>query len=182
MHMPKLTAVAMLVTATIAVVAVTLVAALALPASATGDGWGPQAAFLGRYHVTNAAAPRQSSATPAGIFTLAVSHARQLALNGERPTGGELTAFLRTYRGQMLPSAILSLRMPSGNVVLYLTELKANGSHRSAVINQAAFAGAPIGALAGTSTAPGTLTAAVHAQGLPTLALHFARFSSNPVP
>lgn len=154
-------------------------------ASRSVPGWGSPATFLGRYHIVPVAGQTTSQApTPAGIFTVAVNTAARVAAAGYMPTGGELTVFLRKVKtGEPLqPSGILSVVTPSGNFVLYLTQLESAGAARSAVVNQGAFVGAPIGSLTGVSTAPEQLTARVSAQGIAPFTVRFVRFSASPVP
>lgn len=148
-------------------------------------GWGSTVRFLGRYHLLPGPEAAQPS-VQAGIFTVAVSDAERISAASRRPTGGELTLFLRKVKvktsEQLEPSGILSVLTPAGNYVLYLTMLESGGATRAATVNQGAFVGAPIGKLAGTSTGPGTLSATVTATSIGTISARFVRFSASPQP
>jgi hypothetical protein len=162
------------------------------PSPATPTGWGAQPKVLGRYHllVTSPASRPAPSRAP-GMFAFVVklmsdlTAAVQPSTPATRPVSeGELSVFMRKvktdepYEG----SGILSVHSSDGNYVLYLTELKSHGSARSAVVNQGAFLGPPIGRLSGHSSRPGHITITVRAQGISTLHARLARFSTSPTP
>jgi hypothetical protein len=102
----------------------------------------------------------------------------------KQSTAGELTVFMRKVKtGEPYAgSGILSVHLPDANFVLYLTELTSHGLARSAVVNQGAFVGDPIGRLTGHSTAPRHLTVTVKARGIPSLHARLVQFSSSPTP
>lgn len=146
-------------------------------------GWGKTGDFLGRYHLT----PGQASATPtpaAGIFTIAATAADRLMASESRPTGGQLTLFMRTVKKTEPPepSGILSVDAPSGNTVIYLTNLTSVGDTHKAIVNGGSFLGPPIGSFSGTISSPGSITGKITATGLGKFNVKFARFSSSPVP
>lgn len=160
-------------------------AAVASAASpAITPGWGALPSFLGRYHLVGGTVAAPSASPSAGIFSLAVNGAARVAAVSQQPTGGELTIFMRKVKtGEpYVPSGILSVHTASGNSVIYLTMLSSAGSGRTAVVNQGAFVGNPIGKLTGTAGAGGRLTATVDAQGFPTFTVRLVRFSANPAP
>lgn len=148
-------------------------------------GWGPTADFLGRYRLEpTAATPSATASSTSGIFTVAVQAAERLAADSRRPTGGELTLFMRTVKKTEppFPSGILSVTTPGGNYLLYLTELKSAGTTRAATVNAGGFLGQGIGSFKGASTAPGMLSGDLTIKGVGTLSAHFLRFSKNPKP
>lgn len=153
------------------------------PAPKGVPGWGPTGRFLGRYHLIPGAVAAPAS-RPAGIFTVALATADQLAASSQRPTGGQLTLFMRTVKKTLppVPSGILSLETPAGSTVVYLTQLSSAGLGRKALVNGGSFLGPTLGSLTGTSSAAGSLTATITTQALGTFSARFSRFSASPKP
>ena len=148
-------------------------------------GWGPTGRFLGRYHVTPGPAASSPTPTPAaGIFTVALSAAAKLSATAQRPTGGQLSLFMRTVKKTLPPepSGILSLQTPSASSVVYLTMLKSAGTGRTAEVHGGSFLGPQIGAFSGASAMAGSLSGKLTASGIGTFALRFTRFSTKPAP
>jgi hypothetical protein len=147
------------------------------------SGWGPTGRFLGRYHLSSAAAGSVAS-QPAGIFTVALSAAGKLSAASERPTGGQLTMFMRVVKKTLPPepSGILSLQTPSGNSVLYLTKLTSAGLARNAQVHGGSYLGPQLGTFSGTSAAPGALSGKLSTAGAGTFVARFTRFSTSPQP
>jgi hypothetical protein len=144
-------------------------------------GWGSTATSVGRYQLAGIAV----SARPqpgAGIFTLAAVAANRLVVAARRPTGGELTLFLRKVKAgkPLVPSGILNIRSALGTNVLYLTDLRSAGAERAAVARGGSFLGPVIGRFTGTILEPGRMEATVQTSQLPTLTVLLSRFSSSP--
>ena len=149
----------------------------------TVSGWGPTGTFVGRYHLTPGATGAVAS-QPAGIFTVAATAAARLSAAAQRPTGGQLTLFMRTVKKILppVPSGILSLHTPSGNSVVYFTYLSSAGSARKAQVHGGSYLGPQLGTFSGTSTAPGTLRGRLNGSGIGNVALRFTRFSTRIAP
>jgi len=131
-------------------------------ARALAAGWGAQSTYIGRYHlrVVATSGPRAS-----------------------RPTGGELTLFLRVVKtGQPpLPSGILALQAPSGEELVYLTDLISTAGALQATINGGAFVGPVIGSFAGIKTS-GSIVGVASVPGLGSFEADYTRFSGSPQP
>ena len=159
------------------------------PSPTTPTGWGSQPQAVGRYHVLVAQkAPAPAPETP-GVFAYAVDLMSKLTADVDShatmtTTAGELTLFMRKVKtGEPYAgSGILSVHLSNANFVLYLTELTSHGTARSAVVNQGAFVGDPVGRLTGHGTSPCHLAITVKAKGIPTLRARLVRFSSSPTP
>jgi hypothetical protein len=132
------------------------------PAAVAGkakEGWGPQASWIGRYHV------------------------KVLKAGGSGVRGGELTMFIQEeFPGSEEPAGILNLRTRGNNDVVYLKELKWRGRARTSVVKGGAFVGPTIGKFIGKLRAPGKLVANVSTKSLGTMELSFSRFSKKPTP
>jgi hypothetical protein len=123
------------------------------------EGWGPQASWVGRYHVK--------------------------VLNGGKAgvRGGELTMFIQEeFPGSETPAGILNLRTKHNNDVVYLKELKWSGHARMAEVKGGSFLGPTIGKFVGNYKAPGKIVAGVSTKSLGALKLSFSRFSKKPTP
>jgi hypothetical protein len=133
-----------------------------VPAALAGkpkEGWGPQASWIGRYHVK--------------------------VLNGGSigVRSGELTMFIQEeFPGSESPAGILNLRTKKNNDVVYLKELKWKGRARTAEVKGGSFLGPTIGKFIGKMRAPGKLVANVSTKSLGTMELSFSRFSKKPTP
>jgi hypothetical protein len=132
------------------------------PAALAGkakEGWGPQASWIGRYHV------------------------KVLKAGGSGVRSGELTMFIQEeFPGSEEPAGILNLRTRSNNDVVYLKELKWQGRARTSLVKGGSFLGPTIGKFNGTLRAPGKLVAKVSTRSLGTMQLSFSRFSKKPTP
>ena len=145
-------------------VALGLLASLATasPALAGGqatEGWGADSSFIGRYHV---------KVTQAG---------------DEGVRGGELTMFIQEeFPGSEEPAGILKLQTKTNNDVVYLKELKRQGSTRTAIVKGGSFLGPTIGNFKATMKKPGVLVGRVATKGLGTVRAVFHRYSTKPTP
>ena len=126
-------------------------------------GWRARAGSVGRYRLVPGSSQRAV---------------------GTKVTGGELTLFLRqVVKGKpLLLSGILHLVTRTSSIVLYLTHFAASGVERRADVNAGAFLGPVIGTLTGTAGRLGRVNGVIRAQGVPTTAASFVRFSSSPQP
>jgi hypothetical protein len=134
-------------------------ASLALAAGKPKEGWGGTGSFIGRYHV------KVTQAGDAGV------------------RGGELTMFIQEeFPGSEEPAGILKLRTKTNNDVVYLKELKRQGTLRTAVVKGGSFLGPTIGNFKATMKRPGVLVGRVATKGLGTVRAAFHRFSTKPTP
>ena len=144
--------------------AIVLLAALATASSAPAagkpkEGWGSNSSFIGRYHV------KVTQAGDAGV------------------RGGELTMFIQEeFPGSEEPAGILKLRTKHNNDVVYLKELKRQGTMRTAIVNGGSFLGPTIGNFKATMKKPGVLVGRVATKGLGTVRAVFHRYSTKPTP
>ena len=123
------------------------------------EGWGPNASFIGRYHV------KVLSGGTAGV------------------RGGELTMFIQEeFPGAEEPAGILKLRTKKNNDVVYLKELKRQGHARTALVKGGSFLGPTIGNFKGTMTGAGKIKATVSTRGLGKVKAIFIRYSKKPTP
>jgi hypothetical protein len=170
-----------------------VVAALGVTGGRAGaaqrHGWGAPASFLGRYdvrplafHVSQSQAPRVTAAQT-GIFAPVVA-ATEAGPAVVRPTGGELTLFMRVAKvgKPPIPSGILELRAAGENRVLYLTKLLSSGTDRRATVSGGAFVGPVIGSFRGALLATGELSGLVNVEGLGLLTARLTRFSALDEP
>ncbi len=135
-----------------------LLAPVALAGKAK-EGWGPQASWIGRYHV------------------------KVLSGGGSGVHGGEMTMFIQEeFPGSETPAGILKLRTKDNNDVVYLKELKWKGRARTALVKGGSFLGPTIGKFIGKMRAPGKLVANVSTKSLGTMELSLSRFSKKPTP
>lgn len=134
-------------------------ASLAFAGGKAKEGWGPQAGYIGRYHV-------------------------KVLKGGESGVrGGELTMFMQEeFPGSEEPAGILKLRTKTNNDVVYLKELKHRGSARTAIVKGGSFLGPTIGRFVGNLRAPGKLVAGVSTRSLGSMKLAFTRYSRKPTP
>jgi hypothetical protein len=141
-------------------VIVLFIAAFASLAFAGGkEGWGSTGSFIGRYHV------KVLSGGSAGV------------------RGGELTMFIQEeFPGSEEPAGILKLRTKTNNDVVYLKELKRNGSARTAIVKGGSFLGPTIGNFKGTMVKAGKIKATVSTRGLGQVKAVFTRYSKKPTP
>ncbi len=146
------------VTVTVLVLLVALVfASLALAGGKAKQGWGSSASFIGRYHV------KVLSAGSSGV------------------RGGELTMFIQEeFPGSEEPAGILKLTTKTNNDVVYLKELKYQGSSRTATVKGGSFLGPTIGNFKGTMLKAGKIKATVSTKGLGKIRALFTRFSKKP--
>jgi hypothetical protein len=135
-----------------------LVTALpALAGSKPKEGWGAESGFIGRYHV---------KVTDPGD-------------QGVR--GGELTMFIQEeFPGSEEPAGILKLQTKNNNDVVYLKELKRQGTLRTAIVKGGSFLGPTIGNFKATMKSPGVLVGRVATKGLGTVRATFHRYSKKP--
>jgi hypothetical protein len=177
----------LLTCAAIFLVAFSVLAAAGSAASDASSGWGSEASYLGRYrvHILPASSASAGSAgRQAAIFSAVVSACQKLSAPATRPTGGELTLFMREVKKGMplVPSAILNLTAPAGNELLYLTYLTSSQGVLHAKINGGAFVGPVIGSFTGRRTGPRSISATATVEGLAPIEAGYARFSSTPQP
>jgi hypothetical protein len=133
------------------------VASIALAAGKSKDGWGSNPSFIGRYHVK-------------------VTDPGDLGVRG-----GELTMFIQEeFPGSEEPAGILKLRTKHNNDVVYLKELKRQGSLRTAIVKGGSFLGPTIGNFKATMNRPGVLVGRVATKGLGTVRAVFHRYSRKP--
>jgi hypothetical protein len=132
------------------------------PAALAGkpkEGWGPQASWIGRYHV------------------------KVLKGGASGVRGGELTMFIQEeFPGSETPAGILKLRTKHNNDVVYLKELKWSGEARAAEVKGGSFLGPTIGKFVGKMRSPGKLVAGASTKSLGSMKLSFSRFSKKPTP
>ena len=134
-------------------------ASLALAGGKSKEGWGSNGSFVGRYHVK--------------VLTAGESGVR----------AGELTMFIQEeFPGSEEPAGILKLTTKTNNDVVYLKELKRNGSARTAILKGGSFLGPTIGNFKGTMLKAGKIKAAVSTKGLGTIKALFTRYSKKPTP
>ncbi len=142
--------------------AIVLLAALAMAslAPAAGkpkEGWGADSSFIGRYHV------KVTQPGDAGV------------------RGGELTMFIQEeFPGSEEPAGILKLQTKTNNDVVYLKELKRQGTTRTAIVKGGSFLGPTIGNFKATMKKPGVLVGRVATKGLGTVRATFHRYSTKP--
>lgn len=135
-----------------------LLAPVALAGKAK-EGWGPQASWIGRYHV------------------------KVLKGGASGVRGGELTMFIQEeFPGSEEPAGILKLRTKTNNDVVYLKELKWQGRMRTAIVKGGSFLGPTIGNFKATMKQPGVLVGRVATKGLGTVRAVFHRYSTKPTP
>lgn len=148
------------VTVSVLVLLVSVIfASLALAGGKSKEGWGSNGTFIGRYHV------KVLSAGESGV------------------RGGELTMFIQEeFPGSEEPAGILKLTTKTNNDVVYLKELKRNGSARTAIVKGGSFLGPTIGNFKGTMLKAGKIKATVSTKGLGTIKALFTRFSKKPTP
>jgi hypothetical protein len=134
-------------------------ASLALAAGKPKEGWGGNSGFIGRYHV------KVTQAGSAGVRS------------------GELTMFIQEeFPGSEEPAGILKLRTKDNNDVVYLKELKHQGTMRTAIVKGGSFLGPTIGNFKATMKRPGVLVGRVATKGLGTVRAVFSRYSTKPTP
>jgi len=132
-------------------------AALALAGSKPKEGWGATGSFIGRYQV------KVTQPGDAGV------------------RGGELTMFIQEeFPGSEEPAGILKLRTRHNNDVVYLKELKHQGTMRTAIVKGGSFLGPTIGNFKATMKKPGVLVGRVATKGLGTVRAVFHRYSKKP--
>jgi hypothetical protein len=138
-------------------VAALTTASLALAGGKPQEGWGADSSFVGRYHV------KVTQPGDAGV------------------RNGELTMFIQEeFPGSEEPAGILKLTTKTNNDVVYLKELKQQGTVRTAIVKGGTFLGPTIGNLKATMTKPGVLVGRVSTKGLGTVRATFHRFSTKP--
>jgi hypothetical protein len=135
-----------------------LTASLAI-AGGGKEGWGSNGSFIGRYHV------KVLSGGSAGV------------------RGGELTMFIQEeFPGSEEPAGILKFTTKTNNDVVYLKELKRQGTLRTAIVKGGSFLGPTIGNFKATMKKPGVLVGRVATKGLGTVRADFHRYSTKPTP
>ena len=138
-------------------VAALATASLALAGGKAQKGWGAQSSFIGRYHV------KVTQPGDAGV------------------RGGELTMFIQEeFPGSEEPAGILKLQTKTNNDVVYLKELKRQGTMRTAIVKGGSFLGPTIGNFKATMRKPGVLAGRVATKGLGTVRAVFHRYSKQP--
>jgi hypothetical protein len=141
----------------IVLLAALAMATLALAAGKPKEGWGTDSSFIGRYHV------KVTEAGDAGVRS------------------GELTMFIQEeFPGSEEPAGILKLRTKTNNDVVYLKELKRQGTMRTAIVKGGSFLGPTIGNFKATMKKPGVLVGRVATKGLGTVRAVFHRYSTKP--
>jgi len=94
----------LLTCAAIFLAALSVLAPAGSAATGAGSGWGSEASYLGRYHVhilPASSASTGSASRQAAIFSAVVSACQKLSASATRPTGGELTLFMREVKKGM---------------------------------------------------------------------------------
>jgi hypothetical protein len=135
------------------------IAALALAGGKAKEGWGSNSSFIGRYHV------KVTQPGDAGVRS------------------GELTMFIQEeFPGSEEPAGILRLETKTNNDVVYLKELKRQGTMRTAIVKGGSFLGPTIGNFKATMKRPGVLVGRVATKGLGTVRASFHRYSTKPTP
>lgn len=138
-------------------VAALATASLALAGGKPQEGWGENSSFIGRYHV------KVTQPGDAGV------------------RGGELTMFIQEeFPGSEEPAGILKLQTKTNNDVVYLKELKRQGTTRTAIVKGGSFLGPTIGNFKATMKSPGVLVGRVATKGLGTVRAVFHRYSKKP--
>jgi hypothetical protein len=133
-----------------------LLAPVALAGKAK-EGWGPTSSWIGRYHV------------------------KVLKGGASGVRGGELTMFIQEeFPGSEEPAGILKLQTKTNNDVVYLKELKHQGTMRTAIVKGGSFLGPTIGNFKATMKKPGVLVGRVATKGLGTVRAVFTRYSTKP--
>ena len=141
----------------IVLLAALAMASLALAAGKPKEGWGAESSFIGRYHV------KVTQPGDAGV------------------RGGELTMFIQEeFPGSEEPAGILKLQTKTNNDVVYLKELKRQGTTRTAIVKGGSFLGPTIGNFKATMKKPGVLVGRVATKGLGTVRAVFHRYSTKP--
>ena len=134
-----------------------LPASIALAGGKPKEGWGATGSFIGRYHV------KVTQPGDAGVRS------------------GELTMFIQEeFPGSEEPAGILKLRTKNHNDVVYLKELKRQGTLRTAIVKGGSFLGPTIGNFKATMKSPGVLVGRVATKGLGTVRAVFHRYSKKP--
>jgi hypothetical protein len=142
----------------IALCSALLLAPVALAGKAK-EGWGPTSSWIGRYHV------------------------KVLKGGASGVRGGELTMFIQEeFPGSEEPAGILKLQTKTNNDVVYLKELKRQGTMRTAIVKGGSFLGPTIGNFKATMKQPGILVGRVATKGLGTVRAVFHRYSTKPTP
>ena len=132
-------------------------ASLALAGGKPQEGWGADSSFIGRYHL-NVTEPGDK-----GVRS------------------GELTMFIQEeFPGSEEPAGILKLQTKTNNDVVYLKELKRQGTLRTAIVKGGSFLGPTIGNFKATMKSPGVLVGRVATKGLGTVRAVFHRYSKKP--
>jgi hypothetical protein len=132
-------------------------ASLALAGGKPKEGWGSLGSFIGGYHV------KVTQSGDAGV------------------RGGELTMFIQEeFPGSEEPAGILKLQTKTNNDVVYLKELKRQGTLRTAIVKGGSFLGPTIGNFKATMKSPGVLVGRVATRGLGTVRAVFHRYSKKP--
>ena len=123
------------------------------------EGWGPQASWIGRYHV------------------------KVLKGGASGVRSGELTMFIQEeFPGSEEPAGILNLRTKHNNDVVYLKEMHWSGQARTAVVKGGSFLGPTIGKFVGKYGGPGKIVAGVSTKSLGSMKLSFSRYSKKSAP
>jgi hypothetical protein len=178
----------LLACAAILLAALSMLVPASSAAAGASSGWGSEASYLGRYHVhilpASGTASSGSAGGQAAIFSAVVSACQKLSASATRPTGGELTLFMREVKKgtPLVPSAILNLTAPAGNELVYLTYLTSSDGVLHAKINGGAFVGPVIGSFTGRRTGSDSISATATVEGLAPIEASYARFSSTPQP
>jgi hypothetical protein len=110
----------------------------------TDQGWGPQAAYLGRYRLATAT----TASANATMYAPLVELAHRLS---EGPTAALDASLTLQARGAAGPGGVLSLHEPGSSAVAYLTDLRSGGDARAGVLRRGGFDGPVIGRFTATA-------------------------------
>jgi hypothetical protein len=133
------------------------------------NGWGEPAEFVGQYHVRFLA---PVGPTRSNSYT-------EFATEGF--TEGHLTLFMReVYEHRPhTPGGVLTLRGPSQNLVVYLSELSSNGRVLYATVKGGTYEGPQIGSFGGVRRG-NVIFGGLKLRGLANVEANFVRYTKNP--
>lgn len=133
------------------------------------NGWGEPSEFVGQYHVRFLApvGPNRSNS-----YT-------EFAAEGF--TEGHLTLFMReVYEHRPhTPGGVLTLRGPTHNLVVYLSELSSSGRVLYATVKGGTYEGPQIGSFGGVRRG-NVILGGLRLRGLANVEADFIRYSKNP--
>ncbi|HEX4751455.1 MAG TPA: hypothetical protein VH268_01055 [Solirubrobacterales bacterium] len=133
------------------------------------NGWGEPEGFVGQYsvHFLKPVGPTRSN------------DYSELASEGF--TEGHLTMFMReVYEHRPhVPGGVLTLRGPSQNLVVYLSELSSNGRVLYATVKGGTYEGPAVGSFGGVKRG-NVIFGGLKLRGLANVEANFVRYTRNP--